>query len=100
MPAPNFYLGDIGVKLIAALTQGGTAYDLGTSTVTFLFIKPTGDTLSKSASIESPASDGKASYAWAAGNLDEAGVWHCIVTLVDGGATLHTRFTFTVGPVT
>lgn len=100
MPAPNFYLGDVGVKVIAALTQGGVAYDLTASTVAFTFIKPSGDTLPKSASIESPAAAGLASWTWIAGDLDEVGVWHCIITLTKGAVILHSRFTFTVGPVT
>lgn len=119
---PNFYVADVGIKIIALLTQtcgtcdgtgkaegvtcetcggiGYIPYDLTGATVDFTFIKRSGAVMEKPATPESPLSAGKASHTWAAGDLDQAGIWHCIVTVVKGSVILHARFTFTVGDIT
>jgi hypothetical protein len=63
----NFTVGDVGVSLSVRTNE-----DLTAKTIYFIFIKPSGVTLTKQAT---SISTYIAIYTWASGDLDEDGEW-------------------------
>lgn len=64
----DFTVGDVDVSITITANEVLTGM-----TIYFIFIKPSGETLSVPAT---SISTNTATYTWAIGDLDEAGVWH------------------------
>tara|TARA_R110000851_G_scaffold4810_2_gene19912 strand:+ start:308 stop:622 length:315 start_codon:yes stop_codon:yes gene_type:complete len=72
----EIHVNSIGTFFEITLIENGTAVPIGTATTrTITFKKPTGQTISVSASFSSDGSDGKMRYATVSGDLDVDGWW-------------------------
>jgi len=70
------HVGDIGTVFRLTVYSGRTVADLsGATTKEILFLKPSGELITKSASFTTSGSDGKIQYATVANDLDESGLW-------------------------
>lgn len=76
MSANEIHQNDIGTTFLATVQQDDTAINLSeASTLQMIFEKPSGSTLTKTATLYSDGTDGKMKYATVAGDLDETGAW-------------------------
>jgi len=67
---------DIGTKFLLTIKDGTSAVDIsGATTKEIIFEKPSGETLTKSATFDSDGSDGKIYYNSVDGDVDEKGTW-------------------------
>lgn len=71
----DFTYGDVGVAIActADVTLSGN--------VDFVFVKPSGATIQRDASI----SGSTATYTWVSGDLDESGIWYAYLYQADTG---------------
>lgn len=84
--AAEIHLNDIGTMFkITILDQDETAKDISSyTTKQFIFRKPSGTLLTKTASFFTNGSDGILYYTSVSGDLDEIGVWKLQVSINDG----------------
>jgi len=67
---------DIGVEFRASILQDGSGVNIASATTKkLIFKKPTGNTLTVTASFYTNGSDGVLSYISTSGDLNEAGLW-------------------------
>jgi hypothetical protein len=85
---------------LTVLDQSGAAVDLTTATTTQIILRPPqGFPVTKTASVVSPATDGKVRYVTEAGVLGTPGKWkaQAFVALSGGAEYYSTTIEFTVG---
>ena len=76
MAADEIHQGDIGTTFRATIQQDASVIDIsGASTLQMIFEKPSGSTMTKTATLYSDGTDGKMQYATVSGDLDETGSW-------------------------
>jgi len=88
MSDSTIHVDDIGTAFRATvLDESGEIVDLSSAvTTTFIFGKPDGSTISRSASLTTDGTDGKLEYRTVSGDLDSHGSWTMQVFL-DFGTT-------------
>lgn len=84
--AAEIHKGDIGTRfLITIKDEDGIAKPIGSyTTKQFIFEKPSGNLVTKTASFYTDGSDGKLYYTTLSGDLDEEGAWKLQVYIHDG----------------
>jgi hypothetical protein len=76
MSANEIHQSDIGTLFVATVQQDTSVINISAaSTLEFVFEKPSGSSMTKTASLYSDGTDGKMEYATVAGDLDETGSW-------------------------
>ena len=85
----DFSVGDVGVSISARFSSS-----LDGLTLQWIFTKPSGDEITKSATID----EDQAVYTWQAEDLDEEGEWEGRLYNATTGYTYKNRVSFTVGP--
>lgn len=79
------HVGDIGTIFEVTITdRDGVAINLATaSTLSIIFAKPSGATVTKTATLSGDGTDGKIRYASIADDLDVPGVWQLQGFVID-----------------
>lgn len=94
MPANEIHVGDVGTTLLVTVKDGDSAVDIsGASTKQIIIKKPSGSTLTKTASFSTDGTDGKMSYTIILGDLDEAGTHQLQGKVVISDGTYNTDIT-------
>lgn len=90
MAKQEIHVADIGTVVEITVKEDSTIVDLsGATTKQIVFMKPTGSTLTKTASFVTDGTDGKIKYATIAGDLDVHGDWKVQAILVFPSGTWH-----------
>ncbi len=80
--ATQIHLGDIGTIFEITVLQDGVALDISTATLKqFIYRKPTGAVVTKTAVFSTTGIDGKLRYTTIAADLDVIGAWQAQVYL-------------------
>ncbi len=88
----DIYVEDYGFSLQATIRQDGVALDISDFTdFVFVFVKPNGMTVQKTAALVTDGTDGKISYTVEDGLLDLAGNWRVYGRVSAGGAESTSR---------
>ena len=93
---------DVGVALQAAVKKrDGSALDVSAATsLTMVFTKPDGETISRPANAANGGADGVVQYVTAEGDLDQTGTWKVDVVVEAPGLHItSTTYKFKVGAV-
>jgi hypothetical protein len=91
MAANEIHQNDIGTKFLVTIKDGDSAVDIsGASTKQIIIKKPSGETLTNSASFNSDGTDGKIYYNAIVGNLDETGTYKIQGKVVIASGTFYT----------
>lgn len=76
MPANEIHLNDSGVQFKITISDGSATKDISyAETKQFIFRKPSGTTLTKTAIFDTNGTDGVLKYTTVATDLDEVGIW-------------------------
>ena len=96
---PQMRKGDIGSVIRVTIKESDIALDISSAAVKqFLFYKPSGVTVTMTASFVATGSDGRLFYTTVTGDLDESGPWQGQVYVEMGASKWHTTmFGFQVG---
>lgn len=88
----TLHLADIGTSFELTVTdQDGAVVDLSSATTkSIVFAKPSGETVTQTASLVNTGTDGKMEYVTVSGDIDEVGVWEVQGVVTIGAATWHT----------
>ncbi len=95
---PSLQMGCTGVTIAITLTNlgaSGAALDLTTFTAQMLFFTPAGVTLTRAATVESPATSGIISYVSTSAEFDAIGEWGVQGVAIKTGV----RYPSTVGTI-
>lgn len=77
------HVGDIGTAIQVTLYDGSTALDVsGAASLTMYLTKPSGTTLTKTATNVTDGTNGQIKYTTISGDIDEAGLWTLQVKVV------------------
>ena len=94
MSANEIHLNDIGTKFLVTVKDGSSVVNVSTaSTKQIIIKKPSGATLTKSASFESDGTDGQINYTIIADDLDEAGTYQLQGKVILSDGTFSTDIT-------
>lgn len=78
---------------IEVLDHGGSVLDISNqSSLSIIFKKPSGTTVTKSASLVNDGTDGLIQYVTEEGDLDEVGTWRIQAKVVSVNGSWHTVF--------
>jgi hypothetical protein len=81
--ADEIHAGDIGTQFTVTVSDSGVVVNLSTaSTKEIILSKPSGDKLTKTASLVTDGSDGKIKYVTVANDLDVIGLWKLQVHVI------------------
>lgn len=82
----QIHVGDKNVDFVVTIMEDCTAIDVSTATTLTIYLKkPSGETLTKTATFVTDGTDGLIHYQSVDGDLDESGVWK-IQAQVDMGS--------------
>jgi hypothetical protein len=95
MSAGEIHKDDIGVVFeFTVKDQDGVVVDVsGASTKTFIFDKPDGTNVNKTASFGTDGTDGILTYTTVSGDLDQIGIWHHQAHVVIPSGDFHSDIT-------
>ena len=95
MSNSEIHLEDVGIRIIATIkNEDDEIVDISSATTKqFIFNKPDGSSVTKSASLYSDGTDGKMYYATEDGFLDQIGYWEVQGYVVVGASEWHTNIT-------
>lgn len=80
---------DYGMVGIITLKQNGVAANISSyTTVQYILQKPSYESITKTAALYTDGTDGKVTYTFADGDIDEAGVWKLQVRLSKTGSEI------------
>lgn len=89
------HVGDVGTQVLLTFLDGDAALDIsGSSELLFIFKKPSGHCLSKTAVFQTDGSNGIAVYTAEAGFFDEVGKWWLQGRVVLPDGAWHTDSSF------
>jgi hypothetical protein len=90
MACNEIHLNDIGVQFLVTLKDCDEIVDISSATTkNFLFLKPSGELLTKAGSLETDGTDGQLYYISASGDLNEVGTWKMQCNIIIGTFNWH-----------
>lgn len=85
MAAEEIHVNDIGTVFTVLIKDGDDVQDVSSATTKeLIFLKPSGEKLTKSASFTTDGTDGYIQYTTVDGDVDETGVWKIQAHIVIG----------------
>ena len=96
--ADEIHVGDVGTQLLGTVTDDEVAVDIsGATTKVFLFTKPDGTQINRTANFLTTGTDGKLQYTTVANDLDLEGEWKIQGHIAMPSGNWHTKISrFTV----
>lgn len=92
MTCGNIHVDDIGVTFTFTITEDCVALNISAATSKVLFFqKPSGATVTKTATFLTTGADGDIYYLIVAGDLDEAGIWSVQAEVEFGSNSYHSE---------
>lgn len=90
----KIYSGDYGtVFTVTVRDQDNIIVNLAGASLSFVFLKPDGTSITRSGSLATDGSDGKAEYTVVDGDIDMDGVWSVQLSIVFPSGLWHTTDT-------
>ena len=95
----EIHVGDVGTQFVATIKEDDVAVNISTATIKgYIFKKPSGEKVTKSATFVTNGSDGKLTYTTESNLLDEVGYWsvQAVITTPSGSwsSSVHKFFVY------
>lgn len=86
----ELHVGDTNFIFVVTVTEDCVAIDISAATSKVItLLKPSGESLEKTAAFTSDGTDGKIQYATVAGDIDEVGLWKIQAIVELGSGSLY-----------